>query len=635
MTSVIRSARIRKSSRRMAGRTISLGVALALLGSGPAAADWPVFGHDLTNSRSAGAEGPSAAQVGSIQRAWSFNSSHGDFTGTPVVAGGMLVAGTNLGSIFGLDAATGTLRWSRNVGQQINGSAAIDPRAPGGGMAFVPVAQVGSPRLIALSLATGDVRWERVLTSQTGADVFGSPTYWRGTVYIGTSGPNNDEASSRGSVVAVNEATGKLRWQTFTVPPGHDGGAVWSTPSIDTATGRMYVGTGNAYHSPAADTTDSMMVLNASSGQILGHLQVTPGDVWELDNPTGGPDYDFGSSPNLITAPDGRRLVGEGQKSGIYWALDRSTMQPVWHTMAGPGGQAGGGINSTAYDGKLIYGSDAIDSQIFALARAGSVQWNSLDAGPLHFSPVALGNGVLYSVDPAGFLTGRDPATGAILTKAPLGGPTFGGVAVAGRAVYVATGTGPPPQPVPSVDTSQFDGSGSIIAFGDTSGSSSPRSGRSGRAATFDGSCQLSGVVRFAPPLTGTPQNGRAAGTLPGQCSGTLTDARGRAHSISGQAVQAVVQSQGTESCEAGQAAGSGYLAFGAGRRLHFSYTELRAGPALALKVQGASGGAGAGQGNVSPSANPAATAQACAGAGLTQASVDLRLATAPSGISG
>jgi hypothetical protein len=79
-----------------------------------------------------------------------------------------------------------------------------------------------------------------------------------------------------------------------------------------------------------------------------------------------------------------------------------------------------------------------------------------------------VGNGVLYTVDPAGFLTARDPTTGAILAKLPLGGPSFGGVSAVGQALYVAVGTGPPPEPAPPQD-----GSGSIIAFGDTSQSGS------------------------------------------------------------------------------------------------------------------------------------------------------------------
>jgi polyvinyl alcohol dehydrogenase (cytochrome) len=466
---------------------VAVSVAVILTLPGLASADWPIFGRDLLNTRSASGGGPTPSEVGSMKQAWTFGSSNGDFTGTPVVAGGTLVAGTNLGSIYALDATNGKLRWSRNVGQPINGSAAIDLDAPGGPTAFVPIAQPGDPQLLALSLSNGSVRWKTSLGGQpssANADLFGSPTYWRGTVYIGTSGPGNDESTARGSVVALDEAGGKVRWQTFTVPRGDDGGGVWSTPAIDTASGRLYVGTGNAYHRPAADTTDSMMVLSAFSGQILGHFQTAVGDVWEANDPTAGPDYDFGASPNLIAGPAGRPLVGEGSKSGTYWALDPATMQPVWHTAVGPGSSADGGIGSSAYDGTRIYGVDSIDSQVFALAPDGSAQWNSFDSGTAHFSPVAIGDGTVYSADSDGFLTARDATTGTILAKLPLGAPTFGGISVVGHAVYVAIGTGPPSpaQPIPGVDTSQQDGPGSIVAFGDASQSGAASPGTAGPA---------------------------------------------------------------------------------------------------------------------------------------------------------
>lgn len=451
---------------------VAMAALLALAQPASAVADWPIFGHDLANARSAGSDGPSAREAASMQRAWQFDSSNGDFTGTPVVSDGVLVAGTNLGSIYALDAATGKLLWSRDVGQEINGSAAIDPNAPGGPTVYVPVAQIGEPRLIALSLSTGAIRWDAVLTRQADSDVFGSPVYWRGTLYIGTSGPGNDQSTARGSVVALDEATGGVRWQTFTVPPGDDGGGVWSTPAIDPATGRLYVGTGNAYHDPAADTTDSMMVMSASTGETLGHFQSTPGDVWELSNPSGGPDYDFGASPNLITGSNGEALVGEGQKSGTYWALDRATMKPVWQTTVGPGSQADGGIGSSAYDGTRVYGSDSASSQVFALGRDGSSQWSSLDGGTLHVSPVAVGNGVLYSATSTGLLVARDTSSGSVLSRLSLGGPTLGGISVVGHAVFVAVGVGPPSPilPLPTASTQQGDGNGSIVAFGDPTG---------------------------------------------------------------------------------------------------------------------------------------------------------------------
>src|SRR5437764_10876580 len=88
-------------------RAMALTTALLFMLPGTAGADWPVFGRDLGNSRDAGSGGPSAGEAAVLQRAWSFRSSHGDFTGTPVVAAGTLVAGTNLGTAFALRATDG------------------------------------------------------------------------------------------------------------------------------------------------------------------------------------------------------------------------------------------------------------------------------------------------------------------------------------------------------------------------------------------------------------------------------------------------------------------------------------------------------------------------------------------------
>jgi polyvinyl alcohol dehydrogenase (cytochrome) len=211
-----------------------------------------------------------------------------------------------------------------------------------------------------------------------------------------------------------------------------------------------------------------MMALSASTGAILNHFQATPDDAFAANNPA-GPDADFGASPQLILGPSGQSLVGEGQKSGTYWALDRTMMQPAWHTTIGPGSAVGGILASTAYDGTRIYGTDSADGQVWALGRDGTIQWASLDPSTLDFSPVAIANGVLYSVDPAGFLDARDPATGVVLNALNLGGLSFGGMSAVGGAIYAAVGTGPPPQPAPPQD-----GPGSIIAFGDTSQSGAP-----------------------------------------------------------------------------------------------------------------------------------------------------------------
>jgi polyvinyl alcohol dehydrogenase (cytochrome) len=418
--------------------------------------EWPFYGKDLSNSRNGGATGPSYNEVPTLGPVWSFASSDGDFTGTPVVAGGKLVVASGGGSVFALDAATGRKLWSKDLNGPINGTAAI-----AGKRVFVPVATPGAPSLAAFDLDKGKLLWRTRLDSQKNSDVFGSPVVWqpkpacgrrthcRGepTVYIGTSAEygevNDPDVNTRGSVVAIDAATGRRRWKTFAVPPKHDGGAVWNTPAIDTATGRLYVGTGNAYHKPAADTTDAVLALDARSGRIVAKRQATADDVWNgTEGRANGPDYDFGASVNLVRGAGGRKLVGAGQKSGTYWAFDRRTLAPVWSAMTGPGAPSVGGIvGSTASDGRRVYGPDTPAGEVWALDLAGSMAWVSSDAGPLQFSPVSVANGVVYTTDMSTHLTARDAGTGVVLAKLPLGAPSWGGVAIAGGSVFAVTGT--------------------------------------------------------------------------------------------------------------------------------------------------------------------------------------------------
>ena len=54
---------------------------------------WPSYGHDVMNSRDAGAAGPSVAQALQLGAVWSHLSEDGDITGTPVIARNRLVVG--------------------------------------------------------------------------------------------------------------------------------------------------------------------------------------------------------------------------------------------------------------------------------------------------------------------------------------------------------------------------------------------------------------------------------------------------------------------------------------------------------------------------------------------------------------
>ena len=404
---------------------------------------WPLYGADIANSRDGSRFGPSPAEVQKMGVAWSFYSSHGDFTGTPVVSkSGILVAGSNDGRVYALDASTGEKLWYADTNETINASAAIE-----GGRVFVPVSKPGGPRIAAFELTTGKRLWSTQIDDQKTADSYGSPTVHKGRVYMGVSslyGETGDkEVNTRGAVVALSAKTGKVVWKSYMVPEGQDGGAVWSTPAIDPKRKRLWVGTGNAYHDPAAPTTDSIVALDLGSGRIVNHYQATANDSWNAQgDPVTSPDYDFGASPQLFTGPKGEPLVGEGQKSGIYWAVNRDTMKPAWSTQTGPGTPVVGGIvGSTATDGKRIYGPNTTAGENWALGRDGKIAWLSSDGGPLHFNSTSVANGVVWTNDMSGDLIARDAALGVVLRRFPLGAPSWGGVAIAGGSVFTAIGT--------------------------------------------------------------------------------------------------------------------------------------------------------------------------------------------------
>jgi len=426
---------------------------------GTTGADWPLYGANLANTRTSPG-GPPKAVVAGLRQAWRFDAKDGDFTGTPVLAGGRVFVGSNGANgtsstqspIRALDEATGKVLWQTQVAGPVNASLAVV-----GGRVFVPVAKVGQPFVAALDAATGALLWQTNVDNQTDADLYGSPVVANGVVYQGWSALfgelHDSNVNVRGGVAAFDATTGALRWHTFSVPPGFNGGGIWSTPAVDLGSGALYVGTGNAYHAPAAPTTDSILKIRLLDGAIVGHFQATANDVFNGTTSPAGPDFDFGASPNLVVGSGGTPAVGEGQKSGDYWAVRRSDMQPLWHQQLGPGSAVGGILGSTAYDGTRIYGPITAPSYVWALAAmSGSLAWVSPVGDPVHWSPLSVSNGVAYSADSAGFVDAWDAATGVPMARVPLGvsagpaasspaDPAFGGVALAGGTVFADTGT--------------------------------------------------------------------------------------------------------------------------------------------------------------------------------------------------
>jgi polyvinyl alcohol dehydrogenase (cytochrome) len=361
--------------------------------------------------------------------------------------------------------------------------------------------------VIAVNRATGALLWKTLVDSNLASQITGSPVVYNGVIYIGVSSREENLASQpgykcctfRGAVVALDATTGTILWKRYVVPsnngggdsnkPGYySGGAVWgSSPVVDPATGMLYVTTGNNYSTPsgvcskpgqagctrpaAGDHYDSILGLSLSTGAIDWSYRTEEGDTSSGACTTiCGPDYDFGSMPNLITTTNPathktEHLVGAGQKSGYYWALTPSTGKLVWKTKIGPGGSGGGIEWGCATGASRVYCAEGdTNGKPYKIGGSGpaagqqvtSGSWAALDAATgkmLWQTPdpqmvpdtgfVSTANGVVYadSNAPKGAsMYALNASTGAILWTFASGGSVRSGAAIVGKQIYWGTG---------------------------------------------------------------------------------------------------------------------------------------------------------------------------------------------------
>jgi polyvinyl alcohol dehydrogenase (cytochrome) len=232
--------------------------------------------------------------------------------------------------------------------------------------------------------------------------------------------------------------------------------------------------------SDANNHFDSIMALNMRTGAIRWVTRALPFDAWTVDcffpppfdencpDPQ-GPDYDFGQAPALYKTRDaitGKsiELVGAGQKSGQYWALNPDTGEVKWVTQAGPGGTAGGLQWGSAVDGTRVYTANANSLHTLWVPKDGvqtdSGAWSALDAatgellwqhvpsvpgggfGGNTSGPVTTANGVVYgcSLDDAGNMYALNAANGDELWNFASGGSCLSGAAIADGMLYWGSG---------------------------------------------------------------------------------------------------------------------------------------------------------------------------------------------------
>ena len=233
------------------------------------------------------------------------------------------------------------------------------------------------------------------------------------------------------------------------------------------------------------------MALDLNTGGIKWANKLQGYDTWTVACFTGsltncpdpkGPDYDFGQGSMLFTVKDAgksRDLVGAGQKSGVFWALDRDTGKVVWSRIVGPGGSLGGMQWGSATDGQQIYVAISnSDIKQYTLETSGETinggSWSALDAatgkiiwqtadpaGAKDVAPMTVANGVVYagsiaSGDGLNNMYALDAKTGQILWNFNSGGSVVAGAAVVDGTVYWGSGYTRPNPIYGQVSNNQF-----------------------------------------------------------------------------------------------------------------------------------------------------------------------------------
>jgi polyvinyl alcohol dehydrogenase (cytochrome) len=416
---------------------------------------WNGWGADLANRRfqPAAQAGLRPSDVPRLRLKWAFGFP-GDIVAyaQPAVAGGRVFVGSAGGRVYSLSATTGCIYWTLEAEAPVRTAISIGPT----GSRYAAYFGDLHANVYAADAATGELLWKTRVDEHSEARITGAPVLDGGRLFVPVASfeevtaadPGYECCRFRGSVLALDAATGKIIWKTYTIsdPPrptrknksgtqlwGPSGVAVWSAPTIDRKRHALYAATGDSYSDPPAPTADAILALDTDSGKILWVRQMTAGDAFNLACPSpdksncpeaNGPDFDFGSSPILVELSGGRRMLIAGQKSAVVYALDPDRVgEPLWHTRVGRGGTLGGIQWGPAADGDRAY---VALSDIVRRVTPMGLELNPKSGGGLF--ALRLTNGEIdWSAPPPGCGDRRpcSPAQSAAVTAIP--GVVFSG----------------------------------------------------------------------------------------------------------------------------------------------------------------------------------------------------------------
>lgn len=330
------------------------------LGLGAQNANWPVYHGNDEHTHYTTLSQISPANVKQLKVAWTFDTKDAfpgsEMQANPIVIDGVLYATTPKLQVFALDAATGRQLWRfdpqngapptsriRHRGVIVTGDRvlfnyrnrlyALDKRTGR------PIPTFGDSGWVDLRQGLGRPMDGLSVSASTPGVVFGD------LLIMGSTVPEQ-LPSAPGDIRAFDLKTGALRWSFHTIPRpgefGYDtwppdawkiaGGAnAWAGVTLDAARGLVFAATGSAsYDFYGANRlgdnlyANSVIALDARTGQRVWHHQVLKHDLWDRDLP---------AAPILVTVQrDGKAVdaVAQITKTGHTFLFDRVSGTPLF-----------------------------------------------------------------------------------------------------------------------------------------------------------------------------------------------------------------------------------------------------------------------------------------------------------------
>ena len=308
--------------------------------------DWPEYLGGKERDLYSSLDQINRTNVAQLQIAWTYDTGNAaEYQANNLIVDGVLYSPTATRKVIALDAASGTELWQWDPAKEHTGPGSPRQR----GLVYWANQTGGEQRLF-----TGVNGFLFAIDPQTGQTIrdFGD----NGSIPLG-SGLNTPGVTYRdmlivgglggqGAVRAFDVRSGQQRWIFHLIPrPGQFGYETWPEEAYKTATGVMpwcgqsldetrgivYVATKTAepdfYGGQRLGQNlfaNSILALNAATGERLWHFQIVHHDLLDKDLPC---------APVLLTVNHNGRpvdVVAQGTKHGLLFVFDRVTGEPLW-----------------------------------------------------------------------------------------------------------------------------------------------------------------------------------------------------------------------------------------------------------------------------------------------------------------